>query len=560
LVPGTRAPTGLVGPGWGNGGHTDANKPSIESDGTVGVGPLRRAGYNVLTWDPRGFGASGGEATVDAPRSEARDVQALIDALVLLPEAKLDSPNDPRVGMSGASYGGGIQWVTAAIDSRVDAITPNASWHSVASSLYKDSVFKGGWGGVLCGTGTAQGVSTGLVNSGGAQAGSMDSHMYSACRTGLATGRLFDGDRAWLQDRGPGEEWMAKVRAPALIVHGTVDTLFTLDEAISNFRVLRSNGVPSRMMWFCGGHGICQTEPGIEGYVENAVLRWFARYLQGSLIDGTGPDFEWVDQLGAWHPQSGYPLASDGTMSGSGGGTLHLTAGDGSSSGTAVGATPAVNGVNVAVGPPDRGAALVGAPEVELEYSGAGTLPSSHAFAQVVDLDRDIVLGGQATPIPLTLDGKPHTIRRSLEPLAHVVAPSSSLELQIIPSTGVYGRQPATGTVELKRVSVTLPLGRDPAGSEPEPEPQPQPPACEPAFTPKSVKRRQDGTVRLRPRIRCGTQRLDLKVRITGGRRAWTGRTGERATIRVRQARKRLRARFTHAGRRWKVPVAISAG
>ena len=87
----------------------------------------------------------------------------------------------------------------------------------------------------------------------------MDSHMYSICSSGMLSGRLSTSDSGWLDDRGPGPTWMDRVRTPALILHGTVDTLFTLEEAIQNFRVLRSNGVPTRMMWFCGGHGMCQT-------------------------------------------------------------------------------------------------------------------------------------------------------------------------------------------------------------------------------------------------------------------------------------------------------------
>ena len=59
LVAGQRAPTVLVGPGWSMAGETDENSTSEELFGGVGVGALRGAGYNLLTWDPRGFGSSG---------------------------------------------------------------------------------------------------------------------------------------------------------------------------------------------------------------------------------------------------------------------------------------------------------------------------------------------------------------------------------------------------------------------------------------------------------------------------------------------------------------------
>ena len=35
-----------------------------------GRGPFRQAGYNVLTWDPRGFGQSGGTVQSDSPQYE----------------------------------------------------------------------------------------------------------------------------------------------------------------------------------------------------------------------------------------------------------------------------------------------------------------------------------------------------------------------------------------------------------------------------------------------------------------------------------------------------------
>ena len=72
-------PTVLEGHGWGGSRDTNPASASDEATGNVGVGALRKAGFNVLTWDARGFGNSGGTVEVDSKDFEGRDVSALID-------------------------------------------------------------------------------------------------------------------------------------------------------------------------------------------------------------------------------------------------------------------------------------------------------------------------------------------------------------------------------------------------------------------------------------------------------------------------------------------------
>ena len=107
---------------------------SDEATGNVGVGALRKAGFNVLTWDSRGFGNSGGTVTVDSPDAEgARRHRA--DRLAR-PAARgaARRPGDPRVGMTGVSYAGGIELVDRRADKRIDAIAPIIAWHSLPTS------------------------------------------------------------------------------------------------------------------------------------------------------------------------------------------------------------------------------------------------------------------------------------------------------------------------------------------------------------------------------------------------------------------------------------------
>ena len=98
--------------------------------------------------------------------------------------------------MNGSSYGGGIQWITAARDARVDVITPNISWNSLTTSLYKDGSLKAGWGRVLCGAGIGASLPGGLMNPDGIELSRLDPHMFNTCVNGIANG--------YIVARGPG--------------------------------------------------------------------------------------------------------------------------------------------------------------------------------------------------------------------------------------------------------------------------------------------------------------------------------------------------------------------
>jgi ABC-2 type transport system ATP-binding protein len=456
LAPGKRAPTVLVGPGWSMTGQTDENSSSEELFGGVGVGALRNAGYNVLTWDPRGFGKSGGAVEVDSPDYEARDVSALIDWLAKQPEAQLDKAGDPRVGMNGSSYGGGIQWVTAARDARVDAITPNISWNSLVTSLNKDGALKSGWGLVLCGAGVEGSlVPGGLIGPDGPEPSRLDPHVLNTCVSGTALGVMAPADQAWYAAHGP-YNLLSKVKIPTLITQGTADTLFTLKEAIRNYASLRSRGVPTKMVWFCGGHGVCLTGSGTAGHIEHAVLSWLGRYLKRDTSVQTGPRFEWLADDAKWRSAADYPLTRRGSLTAiTGQKTLPIA--PTSPSGGLIAATPAANSVEVALPAASGPAHILGEPTLKLTYSGLAAPGATHVYAQLVDGSNHVV-GNQATPIPITLDGLTHTIERPLEAIASEAVAGSSYKLQITPATTLYTPQRSAGTVTFGRIEISLPI------------------------------------------------------------------------------------------------------
>ncbi|MEW2635575.1 alpha/beta fold hydrolase [Streptomyces sp. NPDC048389] len=139
-----RRPAVLLGHGFG--GSKDDVRAQAEQ--------LARDGYAVLTWSARGFGRSTGQVGLNDPDHEVKDVSRLIDWLATRPEVRLDADGDPRVGMSGSSYGGAISLLGAAYDRRVDAIAPQITYWNLADALFPDDVFKKLWAGIFFSTGS----------------------------------------------------------------------------------------------------------------------------------------------------------------------------------------------------------------------------------------------------------------------------------------------------------------------------------------------------------------------------------------------------------------------
>ena len=511
------APTILEGPGWSSPGDSGSGTFGGAGAffGVPGISNFIDHGYNVLTWDPRGFGQSGGTVEIDDPRYEGRDVQALIDWVAKQPEAQLDqsctrkkyrskrkrrarkritcavSADDPTLGMAGASYGGGIQLVSAAIDPRIDAIAPTIAWHSLLTSLFPEGNIKFGWGSLLVSLGV-EGSLPGGASSPSTAAGRQDPHFYSILANGLATGTTTQSDLDWMASHGPGD-LVDRIHVPTLLIQGTVDTLFPLDEAVANFNQIGDNpwrtarlkskrkkhkrkrrlrrsarNVPVKMIWFCGGHGVCLTGAGPgSSYLDQRQLGWFDRYLRGHPDANTGPKFAWIADDAQLRDSDAYPLHPAGELSGSGSGMLTIVPGQGS--GALIFATQAANAVNVPVGGPSADANVVGAPHLDLTYNGAAVPQKTWVYAQFVNPRNGTVLGNMATPIPVTLDGGTHSISRDLELVAGRAPPGGGYTLQLTPSSSLYDLQRSTGAVTFDAVSVTMPL-EDPVSAQATPK------------------------------------------------------------------------------------------
>lgn len=290
----TAAPTILNGPGLATAGNIDPNAPNTVDGLVPGIDELTKAGYNVITWDPRGEFDSTGTLELDSPEFESQDVKNIItwvsDNSQYTHQA-MESANDPWIGMVGGSYGGGIQLVSAAIDDRVDVIVPGIAWNNLNDSLYTNDAFKTSYASLLL---------LGLVTTGSR----INPQIYGGIITGAVPGILLPSQQDLLERSGPWDI-VGGIDVPTMFVQGTVDVLFPLQQALNNAVGMPTNQANIRMIWFCDGHGACltltpdQLEQQDQFLADNTIA-----FLNNALPEADGtpidvvtiPKFQFVDQ------------------------------------------------------------------------------------------------------------------------------------------------------------------------------------------------------------------------------------------------------------------------
>ncbi len=457
LKTGEQAPTIMIGSGWSFPAYPEWLS-DLGGGGNFQVGMLmprqyRDRGYNVVTWDNRGFGTSDGPVDLLNVNTTGADLHALVDWIATEPSAQLESEGDPIVGVTGGSYGGGISIVAGIDEPRVDAIIPNMAWNSLPESLYPDEVVNVGWGTLLCSLG--DGLSYLFGQMGGPLGTRVDDRLGPRLRKVcgvIQTGTADNDDIEFMTSASPLTQ-VEKIQVPTLILAGTADTLFPLKGNITNYRMLADNNIPLKMMWYCGGHGLCNSGLGDLGHMKNMQLAWFDKYLKGIDTD-TGPGFEWTDQNGAWQTSTTYPNPTK-TITHTSSGTLNML--PFSFSGFFIVPTPAWNAITIPLPAPATPTAIVQAPKLTLKYRGTADRSNAAVFAQFIDRRNNTIAGSQITPIRLQLDGKPHELTVDLNAIAWNWDRTAPLALQITDSSTLYFREAATGQVVFDQIKVDLP-------------------------------------------------------------------------------------------------------
>ncbi len=444
---------------------------------------LARAGYTVITYTARGFGASGGRIHLNNPAYEGADARKIIDWAVSRREVA-KSGGDPVIGFAGGSYGGALSLLVAGLDTRVDAIVPAFTWNRLGQSLFPQNlthgestsladvapadrrgVFKQRWASLLFLGGGGQAserAAEGPTSVCGRFAPELCSSYLTAAESGQPSDRLLK-----LLDESSPARVLSKITAPALIIQGEDDTLFPLDQADANLRGLPAS-TPAAMKWVEGGHDaeivINDLLPDLEA--------WFGRYLKqdGSPADtsfsvavpetslvGSGSQREPKILVSAGYPgrvgeigQQRFRLKGDrqSVVAPPGGMPAALTnlPGTGRTLGTAssvagyaLGVLPGQSAI-FTTEPLTSAVDLIGSGRIALDVTSS--VPSATVFASVWDLGPDI---------EATTNG-----RTSVSPSSAVLP---QLAVSPVRLAGLIPGQPTQATVALPAVSHEVPVG-----------------------------------------------------------------------------------------------------
>lgn len=349
--------------------------------------------FVVLAYDSRGFGESGGEVNSTGPE-EQQDASALITWLAGRDSVLTDGEENPRIGMDGISYGGGVQLRTAAHDDRLDAIVPRATWHNNAQALVPNDVVKCGW-------------LTALAL--GAQAGTLDPEIEQQTQAILNRGSATEDEKEFYRNRSPVS--YPDIETPTLFIQEWTDQLFRVNQGIANFRKVQESGAETALILSQDGTHIIGHEdsfpPGsgtAEEFTGEAALQWLTAHLKGDGDHDLAPVTYYDEQADEFVEAQQYPPEPEQVVTTTPAETIELRGED-----------PSVATVDI---PVEEQTEIVGTPTltVDVEPTGEGR---SHLM---VALQR-------------VSDGEAMTIKQQVTPMAVPEAETMSFDLTAVQRT-----------------------------------------------------------------------------------------------------------------------------
>lgn len=276
---------------WGFPKETYQNAP-LATDGAAGapqdlLQQFAQAGLMSVAYDTRGWGESGGQSTVAGP-AEMRDLRAVID------HVNASFSTNGRVGVTGASYGGGHAFLAWEQFDDVVTAVPHNGWVDLYEGVFPGNVPKLEWGAALYGTGTA----------GGGQAQGISPIVTDWLATGVTrqSAEDMDGVERQLDVRSVMPHGVAGTDKPLLLCGAITDTLFNQHHLAWQ----EAHGF-TRSVYYQGGHNTLDAD------CWTKTKEWFQFFLAGidTEVD-TWPFLETVDVSGEG-PSRAYsqPMAAE---------------------------------------------------------------------------------------------------------------------------------------------------------------------------------------------------------------------------------------------------------
>nr|WP_228046870.1 alpha/beta fold hydrolase [Saccharopolyspora sp. HNM0983] len=296
----TPAPAVLLAHGFGGDKHDVAEQARS----------LVARGFTVLTYSARGFGDSTGRIALNSPEYEVADARQLLDWMARQPEVLRDADGDPRVGVTGDSYGGALSLLLAGSDPRVDAIAPVMTYNDLNRALLPNAaqpdtaepgVFKQAWAGLLFAAGNHSRPSVppnatertaadaGPTTPPPQSCGNFTSRVCRAYAELARTGRAGPDTQRLLHDISP-KRVTGDIDAPTLLVQGQRDTLFGLDQADANARQITAAGGLVKTIWWNGGHDGDPPDAELRGKIAD----FLAFHLDAGPVPDPGTGFEYT--------------------------------------------------------------------------------------------------------------------------------------------------------------------------------------------------------------------------------------------------------------------------
>jgi ABC-2 type transport system ATP-binding protein len=439
------APAVIVSPGFGQ----------TERDVATDARYLARHGFVALAWTMRGFqlfNTQGGRIALDAPDTEVQDLKGLITLLSRRKDVLQDAPGDPRVGLMGESYGGGVALMGASLDKRVDAIVPGITWSSLRSSLVPGGVFKAEYAAVFFSLASRAGCT-------------LFAERICKTYTHLAETGTPDATDARLLDYSSPR--LDAITAPTLLIQGEDDTLFPLSESLTTAKALQDKGTPVALRWLRGGHDRSFSSA-TEARIRAMAGTWFDRYLKRTRTS-TGPLFQWHRSTGAGGSSSSLPIKAPTTLDLQGGEKVVTNpAGGRPASVSSLPGTGSVGDLAGALGIDIPGqSASWDTPVLQStrEILGAGTLRlhvesttgTAVLFVKVLDVSPDgaaSLPNGQIAPVRV----RSGDVAVTLPALAHVVPAGHRIRVAVASTDLGYAGPASPASYTLSEPQLALPL------------------------------------------------------------------------------------------------------